>query len=202
MLDTPQLLSMLELLLPGGGALVSAGGDFVMEHTGSSQSLHSDIYKPLCAFDVQFPPPFLCANFAVHAITDNNGPMMIIPGTQRVADALKRRGRRFPSTWADSKLSPLDPGDMLLRDVRVLHGGTPNQSTEARFLPSLDFALTAFLQSEEYKWPVHMSLPDKLMGGLSPAAQKWVWPGIVSKDELEVDWSTRHMRVRSNSWNW
>eukprot|EP00439_Symbiodinium_sp_Y106_P056383 s5884_g7.t3 len=50
-----------------------------------------------------------------------------------LVDELEKR-----SDWLRSKVFPLQAGDCLVRDVRVWHGGCPNLSGEARYLPALE----------------------------------------------------------------
>merc|ERR1712232_718948 len=37
------------------------------------------------------------------------------------------------------KVCPLEPGDVLLRDMRLWHGGTPNYGKSVRLLPGAEF---------------------------------------------------------------
>merc|ERR1712057_84349 len=52
--------------------------------------------------------------------------------------------------WLASRTFPLEAGDALIRDVRLWHGGCPNLSREARYLPSFEVASTAIV--EHFSW--------------------------------------------------
>merc|ERR1712232_1321357 len=56
-----------------------------------------------------------------------------------VAPLLSQEFKRRPA-WLASRIFPLEPGDVLVRDVRVWHGGCPNLSQEARYLPGIEVA--------------------------------------------------------------
>eukprot|EP00933_Yihiella_yeosuensis_P063642 TRINITY_DN6685_c1_g1_i1.p1 TRINITY_DN6685_c1_g1~~TRINITY_DN6685_c1_g1_i1.p1 ORF type:complete len:309 (+),score=30.07 TRINITY_DN6685_c1_g1_i1:452-1378(+) len=200
LLECTPLQDMIALLMPDGGRCVVAGGDFVLPNTDSYQPLHSDFRVDGDAqktFDVDFPPPYISANFVVSHIDSINGPMRIIPGTARVSAGAQRRQLSLPSVddepseWKASTLQPLEPGDLLLRDVRVLHGGTPNLSNKTRFLPSLEFVLDDFRQSRYYKWLEPRSMPEDIWDTLSYKARGLLAWDLVKErkyGELDIGW--------------
>ena len=181
LLHCEALLDILELIFPEGGELIAGGGDFVLGGCPGHQHLHSDIdvAGPL---DVQWPPPFVSANFAVHAINASNGPMRALPGTQALAGSSRRQQRRLPGVdeepteWLESTIQSLFAGDIIARDVRVLHGGTPNRSVHTRYLPSLEIASKGV---KEYGrrdiWPVSRVVPIASFEVLPPRAKGWCW---------------------------
>ncbi|CAK9075588.1 unnamed protein product [Durusdinium trenchii] len=118
----------------------SGGGDFVLPGVEEYQHLHADmqVKKDL---DKQMPPPFLAINFVVQDLTELNGPMRIVPG-KRERDW--RNQKKEPDRWRCSRLCPVPAGSALVRDVRILHGGTPNLSEETRFLPSVEYVSAWF----------------------------------------------------------
>jgi hypothetical protein len=201
LLDCKPLLALLEMIMPEGGECVSGGGDFVYEEgeegCGSEyQFLHSDLRKghletwsQVEQLEVVFPPPYVSANFAVQHISADNGPMRIIPGTQTVSQAAAREHAQLPcpneepETWLASTLQPLHPGDVIVRDVRVLHGGTPNRSVKTRFLPSLEFASSTLRSSSSGEWPadwmMEATLPAEHYEKLSAQAQAWCPESLV-----------------------
>ena len=69
------------------------------------------------------------------------------------------------------RLCPVPAGAVLLRDVRVLHGGTPNFSQEARFLPSILLCSGAAAAAGRFKqdWP---TLPRQLFDTLPSDVQE------------------------------
>eukprot|EP00931_Biecheleriopsis_adriatica_P086081 TRINITY_DN60807_c0_g1_i1.p1 TRINITY_DN60807_c0_g1~~TRINITY_DN60807_c0_g1_i1.p1 ORF type:complete len:456 (-),score=92.51 TRINITY_DN60807_c0_g1_i1:86-1453(-) len=194
LLNCEPLLEMLDFLFPWGGKCVAAGGDFVEAGEPAYQHLHSDVLIE-GEFDAEFPPPYVSANFVVQQIDSKNGPMRLLPGTQRVSAAVGRRPWLWipgvedePDDWKHSTLQPLCEGDVLLRDVRVLHGGTPNMSAATRFLPSLEFALNEYLKSKDYIWEVLPSMPRKQAETLSERARFWCSPEVWASDLVDTGW--------------
>lgn len=112
----------------------SGGGDFVLPGVKDYQFLHGDM--PMAPGDDRMPPPFLSVNFCVQPLTALNGPIRLVPGkTERDWD----RRKEEPPEWRSSRLFPCPAGAALLRDVRILHAGTPNWSAATRFLPSIEY---------------------------------------------------------------
>ena len=187
------LIELVELLFPGGGMCTTAGGDFVAAGAERYQRIHGDVLvaEP---FDVAFPPPYISANFVVHPVSATNGPLRIIPGTQRVAMHAAHEQLALPAVseepdeWLNSTLHPLEPGDAIIRDVRVLHGGTPNMSGSTRFLPSLEFASWPYQQSKQYKWDMPQSLPADLFVQLPWQAQTWCYGITAPRCDIKARW--------------
>ncbi|OLP78560.1 Kanamycin B dioxygenase [Symbiodinium microadriaticum] len=100
------------------------------------QPLHSDVVRAVDAgLDVE-PPSMISVNFPLVDIHEENGPLEILPGSQEVsltaAPALlaKRHLRRVL----------LSRGDIVLRDLRTLHRGSPNRCSQPRPLAVWGFA--------------------------------------------------------------
>ena len=194
LLDCAPLLEVLELVMPNGGTCTSSGGDFVEAHVGFSyQPLHSDLAGcDLGPFNVSFPPPCVSANFVVHPVTERNGPMRILPGTQRHSVSAKVTQQFWdthngdePREWRDSVLQPLSAGD-IIRDVRVLHGGTPNLSDATRFLPAVEFVFGSYKDSSFYIWDEIQHLPKEIFSTLSNHAKSWC--GGVVAPKVDAGW--------------
>lgn len=120
--------------------VVSAGGDFVLGGTRAYQKLHADAYFKK-SMNGHMPPPKVSVNFAVSDICVENGPMRILPG-QIACNGNPAVHRNHPietesEVSKQSTLCPLNAGTAIIRDIRVLHGGTPNKSTKTRFLPAV-----------------------------------------------------------------
>mmetsp|Transcript_92697 Transcript_92697/g.299896 ORF Transcript_92697/g.299896 Transcript_92697/m.299896 type:complete len:431 (-) Transcript_92697:79-1371(-) len=196
LLNSGLLLQLLERVMPHRGRCISAGGDFVCGGGVSGyQTLHSD----MCGYDhgpfeVSFPAPFISVAFVVHPIDADSGPMRAIPGTQTLAFVARCDGLGLPNldeepeVWRRSTLHPLEAGDVIVRDVRVLHGGTPNRTDQTRFLPSLEFASQPFRNSEEYnKWDDRPSMPWDIFAELTRGAQGWC-DNCVEREALDIGW--------------
>lgn len=82
---------------------------------------------------------------------------------------LRRRPR-----WLSSRLFFLEAGDCVVRDVRVWHGGCPNLSRAARYLPSIEVAsrdLVARYADRDDAWP-KKGLPAAHAQAMSPRARR------------------------------
>ena len=102
------------------------------------QELHRDA-PPLFPETGQETPPFqLAVNFPLVDVTEENGPFETTRGTHMISkeEALRR---------VESGEAPIEPllmkaGDVMVRDVRGLHRGTPNRTDEARPMVVLGYS--------------------------------------------------------------
>eukprot|EP00929_Paragymnodinium_shiwhaense_P090140 TRINITY_DN50343_c0_g1_i2.p1 TRINITY_DN50343_c0_g1~~TRINITY_DN50343_c0_g1_i2.p1 ORF type:complete len:494 (-),score=97.45 TRINITY_DN50343_c0_g1_i2:26-1507(-) len=156
LLDNAVVSQVLDVAFAGPYVAVGGGGDFVLGRTDTHQRLHVDLQLAEM-YDLEAPPAAISANFAVNNVTCDDGPMRLLPRTQRLPLALAEEATRaaeelsrasgLEKEWAIQakmnlnavKICPLQPGDVLLRDMRVWHGGTPNLGDNTRLLPSAEF---------------------------------------------------------------
>jgi len=145
----------------------SGGGDFVLPGVEEYQKLHSDM-QVAKRLDIWLPPPMLSVNFIVQELTSTNGPTRMIPGKWD-----KDNPRDEPDEWKLSRLFPVPAGTALVRDVRILHGGTPNVSAKTRYLPSVEF-ISGILRATKRgdMFPPWRSVPRCIYETLSPQMQK------------------------------
>ena len=164
---------------------VSAGGDFVLAGERRFQAMHNDLGTLARTSNVHLPPPFVAANFCVAEITGENGPMRIVPGTQLDQGHWDQCDAGEPSVWRRYRLFPLPAGSVILRDVRTLHGGSPNLSNRARFLPAVEFASTQFLATARGRQYICQNcLPRSLSKSLRPQAQRVVHHELLADAEV------------------
>jgi hypothetical protein len=77
-------------------------------------------------------------------------------------------------------------GAALLRDVRILHGGTPNLSNKIRFLPSVEFVSESFqIQYPEW-WPPVRCITQRTYDALDKTVQRRC-KGLVADDGADVE---------------
>eukprot|EP00927_Polykrikos_kofoidii_P049282 TRINITY_DN43360_c0_g1_i1.p1 TRINITY_DN43360_c0_g1~~TRINITY_DN43360_c0_g1_i1.p1 ORF type:complete len:501 (+),score=58.10 TRINITY_DN43360_c0_g1_i1:83-1585(+) len=114
------------------------GGDFVLGHTDLYQSLHPDIGGGGPLLYEQGPPPAVGVSVVVEDLSCTNGPVRVAPGTHRDEGTPPML---FEETTAHSMvlLCPLPAGSLIVRDLRLWHGGTPNLLNRTRYLPGLEF---------------------------------------------------------------
>jgi len=180
LLQCPSIAEMIPVLFPQGGVLVAGGGDFCAPHMSAYQKLHSDIAIKR-EYDIPFPCPYLCMNVAVQPCGYENGSIRVLPGTHVTS-------RHYVCPQVDeellaSKLSRvlMDTGDVLFRDVRTIHGGTPNKAIGGpggcgtRYLPSLEFSSNEFRASKRGDiWPIKRVVPRAWAQKLKPSIRPFL----------------------------
>jgi hypothetical protein len=153
------------------------------------QGLHSDDNgsKPCDSWrqeDVRhrkFPPAFLLAGPILNDWTAANGPMRIVPWTA-VTDLEYKLWTRNGISYNDEKTKGFidayieaKRGDVLVRDPRVLHGGTPNKTETARPMIAIS------VSSHE----AHQAYPDFYQSLEVPKDQESFWHLWASLAEVE-----------------
>ncbi|HEY0395092.1 MAG TPA: phytanoyl-CoA dioxygenase family protein [Candidatus Elarobacter sp.] len=102
------------------------------------QDVHRDSPGLFPEWDVQTPPYQLAVNFPLVDVTAENGPTEIARGTHMLSkdEGLARIAR------GEAPLEPqyLTLGDVVIRDVRHLHRGTPNRSDVPRPMVVIGFS--------------------------------------------------------------
>eukprot|EP00930_Biecheleria_cincta_P033953 TRINITY_DN23498_c0_g1_i1.p1 TRINITY_DN23498_c0_g1~~TRINITY_DN23498_c0_g1_i1.p1 ORF type:complete len:616 (-),score=87.82 TRINITY_DN23498_c0_g1_i1:344-2191(-) len=182
------LRPLLDRIFVTGFSCTAAGGDFVLGGgVSTSQEIHSDIHVKK-KDNVLLPPPLLSVNFCVQELTDNNGPMQIIPCTQLGAKVGAKPLR----------LCPVQAGAAIVRDVRTLHSGTPNLTDQARYLPSVEYVSAQFrATNRKDRFPPRRSLPYHLFEQLNPDVKEICREITAAEDEhLEVSFSQNR-----SAWN-
>src|SRR5205085_4130584 len=110
-------------------------------------------------------PPFqLAVNFPLVDVTEENGPFEITRGTHVMS---KEEGARLIESGG-VKLEPLlmKAGDVMIRDVRGLHRGTPNRTGEPRTMVVLGYSRRWLLRPE-----VSIRVPRAALESLSARAR-------------------------------
>jgi hypothetical protein len=107
------------------------------------QDIHSDL-GPLFPEqpDLVLPPMLLATNFSFINVTPSHGPFEIAPGTHR----LPRTQAMADAKAGNLQLKQLmlQVGDLLIRDVRCLHRGTPNVTDEPRGVAVISYVRDSF----------------------------------------------------------
>eukprot|EP01006_Ploeotia_vitrea_P053235 TRINITY_DN67768_c11_g1_i1.p1 TRINITY_DN67768_c11_g1~~TRINITY_DN67768_c11_g1_i1.p1 ORF type:complete len:326 (+),score=33.53 TRINITY_DN67768_c11_g1_i1:93-1070(+) len=155
------------------------GGDFVLGATPKYQPLHSDL-GGLEATHFKIPP-LLVVNYTVQELTKLNGPTRIIPATATTEDDIPQDPETEPDNFLTSTLCPLPAGCAIIRDARCWHGGTPNLTSEPRYLPNSEFISGEFRRFA----PQGRCLPKHLWEQLPTELQQRT-NGIVLCDKDEV----------------
>ena len=157
LLDIDPVVKVLEAIFDEYVA-IGGGGDFVLGHTDSHQRLHVDLQ--LEAMYESTRPAAVVANFVVSEISCEDGPMRLVPKTQNIPLASQlgkdwgyaTHLQKEDNILANENLSyvllcPLKPGDVVLRDMRLWHGGSPNFGAQTRYLPSAEFLSLGYAEA-------------------------------------------------------
>jgi ectoine hydroxylase-related dioxygenase (phytanoyl-CoA dioxygenase family) len=129
------------------------------------QDVHRDA-PPLFPETGQETPPFqLAVNFPLVDVTPENGPFEITRGTHMVSkeEGLRRLGA------GEIRLEPLlmRLGDVMIRDVRGLHRGTPNRTERARPMVVIGYSRRWLFRPE-----VSIRVPRAALASLSERARR------------------------------
>jgi ectoine hydroxylase-related dioxygenase (phytanoyl-CoA dioxygenase family) len=142
------------------------------------QDIHRDT-PPLFPETGEETPPFqLAVNFPLVDVTLENGPFEVAPATHMIS---KEEGlRRIAS--GEARLEPLTMqlGDVIIRDVRALHRGTPNHTNEPRPMVVIGYSRRWLFRPE-----VSIRVPRAALSSLSERARRLLRfnPIVESLDE-------------------
>ncbi len=129
------------------------------------QEIHRD--TPPLFPEIGFEPPSyqLAVNFPLIDVTPAHGPVEIAPGTHRLPRAegvaMIERGE------VQLRPYPMALGDVMIRDVRGLHRGTPNTTDEPRPMVVIGYSRHWYYRPE-----VSIQVPRAALSGLSERARR------------------------------
>jgi hypothetical protein len=151
----------------------AAQGEIVMPELATDTPLKGSDYQVIHRDHVQHSPnlpdlslatPFQFAvNFPLVDVTAENGPFEIIPGTHLLSDEEARQ--QIQSGESEQKLIPLmmSVGDVMIRDVRALHRGTPNRTDTPR-----PMVVVGYNRVEHLRPQLRILIPSTAKSQLSP----------------------------------
>jgi ectoine hydroxylase-related dioxygenase (phytanoyl-CoA dioxygenase family) len=129
------------------------------------QDVHRDT-PPLFPETGRETPPFqLAVNFPLVHVTTENGPFEVARGTHMLS---KEEGLRRLAA-GEVTLEPLTMrlGDLIIRDVRALHRGTPNKTSEPRPMVVIGYSRRWLFRPE-----VSIRVPRACLDTLSERARR------------------------------
>ncbi|SAK43578.1 Kanamycin B dioxygenase [Caballeronia pedi] len=149
-----------------------AGRDPVMCQLATDTPVHGSEYQdwhrdtPPLFDDAPETPSFqLAVNFPLVDVDDRNGPLETTRGAHRMSrdDAYAGlEAGRFAAERVPMKL-----GDVMIRDVRGLHRGTPNLSGEPRPMVVIGYSRAWYFRPE-----VHIDVPRDVFAALPARARR------------------------------
>ncbi len=138
------------------------------------QKVHSDTRLLFPESNLSLPAYGIVMNVPLVDFTEENGPLEFWPGGTHLTGRAVDIERLAPSMQS-IRLLP-QAGDVLLRDLRSWHRGTPNHSTEAR--PNLALVYTRGWYRFEQR-PVVLS--GAVYEALSPTAQRLLRYSVIER---------------------
>jgi ectoine hydroxylase-related dioxygenase (phytanoyl-CoA dioxygenase family) len=131
------------------------------------QELHRDTQLLFPEDGAETPPYQLAVNFPLVDVTDETGPMEYAPGTHMLS---KDEGmRRIRSGEIPLVRGHMRRGDVMIRDVRHIHRGTPNLSATPRPMVVIGYSRRWLFRPE-----VSIRVPAQVLAALPERARRWL----------------------------
>ncbi|MBD1880143.1 phytanoyl-CoA dioxygenase family protein [Coleofasciculus sp. FACHB-T130] len=181
--EDDDILALVELLVGKDAVMCQLATDTPL--LGSEyQDVHRDAPPLFPEMGTETPPFQLAVNFPLVDITLENGPMEITRSTHMIS---KEEGlRRMES--GEAKLEPvtMQLGDVMIRDVRGLHRGTPNYTETPRPMVVIGYSRRWMFRPE-----VSINIPRATLDTLSERARYLlrfnpIVESVNDKSEVEV----------------
>ncbi|MBD2086154.1 phytanoyl-CoA dioxygenase family protein [Trichocoleus sp. ST-U3] len=181
--EDDDILALVELLVGKDAVMCQLATDTPL--LGSEyQDVHRDAPPLFPEMGTETPPFQLAVNFPLVDITLENGPMEITRSTHMIS---KEEGlRRMES--GEVKLEPvtMQLGDVMIRDVRGLHRGTPNYTEIPRPMVVIGYSRRWMFRPE-----VSINIPRATLDTLSERARHLlrfnpIVESVNDKSEVEV----------------
>ncbi|HZZ02328.1 phytanoyl-CoA dioxygenase family protein [Paraburkholderia sp.] len=163
-----------------------AGDDPVMCQLASDTPLLGSTYQDVHRdtpelFDGEPETPSfqLAVNFPLCDVTAENGPFETTLGTHRMNKDLAMAA--FERGEIPLVAIPMQLGDVMIRDVRALHRGTPNRTAEPRPMVVIGYSRKWYFRPE-----VRIDVPGDVFRTLSPRGKRLLrhMPQVADADAL------------------
>ena len=182
--EDPDILAIVEIV---------AGRDPVMCQLATDTPLRGSDYQeihrdtPPLFPEIGFEPPSyqLAVNFPLIDVTPAHGPVEIARGTHRLpraeGEAMLARGE------VALEPHPMKLGDVMIRDVRGLHRGTPNRTDEPRPMVVIGYSRNWLFRPE-----VSIDVPRAALERLSERARRLLRANPVVEDVASLPAGERY----------
>jgi len=181
--EDDDVLAIVERVAGEGFTMVQLASDTPLR--GSDyQELHRDAPPLFPEWGRETPSFQIAVNFPLVDVTEQNGPFEVVRGTHMMS----KRVAMEKIEAGELKLEPvlLKAGDVMIRDVRHIHRGTPNRTDEPRPMIVIGYSRKWLLRPE-----VHIRIPRVEWERASERAKKMlrtnpVVDSLDLKDKAEV----------------
>ena len=133
--------------------------------TPFKDSLHQEIHSDLRPIfqedpDLPHPPALLAINWPFIDVTLEHGPFQIAGGTHKLPKT--ETIARIEAGEISLKSLPMEVGDVLIRDPRCLHRGSPNVTDTPRPVAVISFLRSWYTRERVDAHPISQSVWDTL----------------------------------------
>lgn len=164
--DNDAVMAVVERLVGADGVMCQLASDTPLK--GSEyQDLHRDTQLLFPETGEETPPYQLAVNFALVDVTPENGPMEHAPGTHVLSKA--EGMAKVESGEIPLEQCLLKRGDVVIRDVRHIHRGTPNDTDTPRPMVVIGYSRRWLFRPE-----VNIRVPRPVLEGMPARAKKWL----------------------------
>jgi len=165
-IDNDDVMAVVSDLIGDDGVMCQLASDTPIKGS-EHQDLHRDTQLLFPESGAESPPYQLAVNFALVDVTLDNGPMEMATGTHMTS---KAEGMRRIET-GEAPLQPvlMNRGDVMIRDVRHIHRGTPNPSDTPR-----PMVVIGYSRRWLYRPEVQIRVPRETLERLPQRARQWL----------------------------
>lgn len=164
--ENDTILAIVSKLVGSDGVMCQLATDTPL--MGSEyQETHRDTQLLFPETGKETPPYQLAVNFPLVDVTPENGPMEIARGTHMLTKA--EGMRRIESGEVELEPCYMQKGDVMIRDVRHLHRGTPNNTNVPRPMVVIGYSRRWLFRPE-----VSVRIPRVTYEQLSQRAKFWL----------------------------
>jgi len=177
-IDNDAIMAVVENLVGADGVMCQLASDTPL--VGSEhQDLHRDTQLLFPESGVETPPYQLAVNFPLVDVTAENGPMEYAPGTHMLS---KDEGlAKVASGEIPLLAAHMARGDVMIRDVRHIHRGTPNRTGTPRPMVVIGYSRRWLFRPE-----VSIRVPAEVLVGLPERARRWLRHNPVFETKAEA----------------
>jgi ectoine hydroxylase-related dioxygenase (phytanoyl-CoA dioxygenase family) len=165
-IDNDLIMSVVEELVGADGVMCQLATDTPL--LGSDfQDLHRDTQLLFPESGAETPPYQLAVNFPLVDVTLENGQMEFAPGTHMTSKA--EGMRRIEAGEAPLQMACMSRGDVMIRDVRHIHRGTPNRTATPRPMVVIGYSRRWLFRPE-----VQIRVPSDMLARMPERARRWL----------------------------